>query len=137
MVRPAEWIAFWAEARSRDRPSTRTPRRAASSPDRRDSPAASRFTNWPRERFAALLPPELTLAPNGTAPDVHPVMFVFGDQADGALIFGGLTVPTQITYQELGIVVPFVQYGAARICTTGSQRMYSSYFPAVWHGNAH
>jgi hypothetical protein len=95
------------------------------------------FTNWPRDEVAALLPPELTLAPNGTAPDVHPVMFVFGDQADGALIFGGLTVPTQITYQELGIVVPFVQHGGGPHLHNWVPRMYSSYFPAVWHGNAH
>jgi len=95
------------------------------------------FTNWPRDEVAALLPPELTLAPNATAPDVHPVMFVFGDQADGALIFAGLTVPTQITYQELGIVVPFVHHRGGPYLHSYVPRMYSSYFPAVWHGNAH
>jgi hypothetical protein len=88
------------------------------------------FTNWSRDEVAALLPPELTLAPNATAPDVHPVMFVFGDQADGALLFAGLPVPPQITYQELGIVVPFVRHRGGphlhnwvpRMCTRAISR---------------
>lgn len=95
------------------------------------------FTNWPRNDVEALLPSELELAPNATAPDVHPVMFVFGDQADGALLFAGFTVPTGVTYQELGIVVPFVHHRGGRHLYSYVPRMYSSYFPAVWHGNAH
>jgi hypothetical protein len=95
------------------------------------------FTNWPRDDVTALLPPELTLAHNATAPDVHPVVFVFGDQADGALLFAGLTVQTPISYQELGIIVPFVQHRGRPHLHNWVPRMYSSYFPAVWHGNAH
>src|SRR5262249_7283877 len=79
----------------------------------------------------------LTLARNTIAPELHPVVFVFGDQADGALLFAGFTIPTGVTYQELGIVVPFVQHGGGPHLYSYVPRMYSTYFPAVWHGNAH
>jgi hypothetical protein len=95
------------------------------------------FTNWPRAEVEALLPPELELAPNTMAVDLHPVVFVFGDQADGALLFAGVTLPTGVTYQELGIVVPFVRQRGGQHLHSYVPRMYSSYFPAVWHGNAH
>src|SRR5882724_1686714 len=95
------------------------------------------FTNWRRAEVEAFLPPELQLATNAVAADLHPVVFVFGDQAAGAILFAGFTVPTGAAYQELAIVVPFVRYRGGRHLHSYVPRMYSSYFPAVWHGNAH
>ena len=95
------------------------------------------FTNWSRSDVQAVLPPGLELAENMVAPDLHPVVFIVGEQVEGALIFGGFTIPTGIGYHEIGIGVPFVQHGYDPRLHTFIARMYSSYFPAVWNGNAH
>ncbi|HUE29528.1 MAG TPA: hypothetical protein VMR79_01565, partial [Verrucomicrobiae bacterium] len=93
-------------------------------------------TNWRRSDVEAILPPYLELATNTTAPELHPVVFIFGEQSDGAILFAGFTVRTGVTYHELGIVVPFVQHHRGRHLHSYVPRMYASYFPSVWHGNA-
>jgi len=93
------------------------------------------FTNWRRSDVEAVLPPELALATNTIAPDLHPVVFVFGEQSDGAIRFAGLTVPTGATYHELGIAIPFVHHRHGRHLHSYVPRMYASYFPSIWHGN--
>jgi hypothetical protein len=94
--------------------------------------------NWPRREVAALLPADLALAANASmAPDLHPVVFIFGEQADGATFFGNVRFPWPIRYGEFGLAVPFVMLYRGSSLYTFIPRMYSSYFPAVWHGNAH
>jgi len=96
------------------------------------------FSNWPRREVARLLPPELELAGNNSAlSDVHPVVFIFGEQTDGAVIFGGVTVPTGVHYHEFGMAIPFVKHVRGRYLHTHIVRMYASYFPAVWNGSTH
>jgi len=92
------------------------------------------FTRWPRADVAALLPPELVTA--GTA-DTHPVVFVFGEQRDAAVLFAGFTIPSVGRYLELGILVPSVRPRAGGEERIYVRRMYASYFPAVWNGNVH
>src|SRR5262245_59585576 len=92
--------------------------------------------NWLRRDAAVLLPEGLALAANRASPDLHPVVFMFGEQADGATIFGGMRFPVPVRYGEFGIAVPFVSTDSQQLYTF-VPRMYSSYFPAVWHGNAH
>jgi len=95
-------------------------------------------SNWPRREAASLLPPELELGANSAAtPDVHPVVFVFGDQTHGAMMFGGFTYSLGVNYQELGICIPFVKHRDGTLLQTYMVRMYSSYTIATWNGNLH
>lgn len=96
------------------------------------------FSNWPRQDVEKLLPTGMELARNvSTTPDVHPVAFIFGDLTHGATMFGGFTFPTGIAYQEFALAIPFVKHRASRHLHTYIPRMYSSYFPPTWSGNAH
>jgi hypothetical protein len=96
------------------------------------------FCNWRKEDAAALLPAELELAENtSSAPEVHPVVFTFGEQTEGATIFGGMTFPMGVSYHEFAFAIPFVKHRRGRNLHTFVPRMYSSYFPATWTGNAH
>ncbi len=95
------------------------------------------FFNWSRRDVEAVLPAEVTLAANSLAPALHPVVFIVGEQTEGALIFGGFTIPTGIRYHEVAIAVPFVRHGRDPGLHIYIPRIYSSYFPAVWNGNVH
>jgi hypothetical protein len=96
------------------------------------------FSNWPRTDVEKLLPPDLELCANISAtPDVHPVVFIFGDQKQGAMMFGGFTFSLGVNYQELGMVIPFVRHKRGPYVHTYMARMYSSYAVATWNGNFH
>ena len=93
------------------------------------------FTSWPRTDAAALLPPELNLAPGAGAPAEHPVAFVLGEQRECAFLVGGFPVATGARYQEFGMMIPFVRHRQGRYLHIYVPRMYASYLPAVWTGN--
>ncbi len=96
------------------------------------------FCNWPRRDVEALLPKELELAANASSSAaVHPVAFIFGEQTLGATIFAGITLPLGVHYHEFALAIPFVKHRHGRYLHTFIPRMYSSYFPAVWHGNTY
>lgn len=96
------------------------------------------FCNWRKEDVAAVLPVELELAVNTSfAPELHPVAFIFGEQTEGATIFGGVTFPMGVNYHEFALAIPFVKHRRGRNLHTFVPRMYSSFFPATWAGNAH
>lgn len=96
------------------------------------------FCNWDREDVAVALPAELVLADNtSTARDVHPIVFIFGKQREGATIFGGLTFPLAVSYHEFALAIPFVRHRRGAYLHTFVPRMYASFFPAMWAGNAH
>jgi hypothetical protein len=95
------------------------------------------FLNWSRRDVEAVLPADVTLAANSLVPAMHPVVFIVGEQTEGALIFGGFTIPTGIRYEEVAIAVPFVRCGRDPALHIYIPRIYSSYFPAVWNGNVH
>lgn len=85
-----------------------------------------------------LLPASLVLAENRSrSRDLHPVVFLFGEQRHGATIFGGVTVPTPVVYGEFTMAVPFVRHRGGRFLHTYLPRMVCSYFPATWVGNAY
>jgi hypothetical protein len=93
--------------------------------------------HWTREEVTRLLPPDLELAVNPlSGPEVHPVALVFGDQTEGAWIVGGRRLPLGFAYQELALAIPFVRRRGGRYLHVHVPRMYSSYFPVVWNGNA-
>jgi hypothetical protein len=96
------------------------------------------FCNRPTRHLTRLLPPDLALARNtSTDPDLHPLVFIFGRLSDGATIFGGITFPMGIRYDEFAVAIPFVKHRLANHVHTFVPRMYSSFFPAMWAGNAH
>ncbi len=95
-------------------------------------------TNWLRAEVERLLPPQLALAANASpTPDIHPMIFVFGEQTQGAVIFARLPVPAGPDYGEFALAIPFVRHRHGRHLHVHVPRMYSSYFPATWNGNAH
>ena len=94
--------------------------------------------NWPRAEVARLVPAELELAANcSDTPDLHPIVFVFGEQTAGAIIFAGYPVLAGPDYGEFALVIPFVRHRGGRNLHVHVPRMYSGYFPATWNGNAH
>ena len=96
------------------------------------------FSNWPRADVERLLPQELQLCANtSSSPDVHPVVFIFGDQTEGAMILGGFTFSVGVHYQELGVAIPFVKHRRGPYAHTFMARMYSNYGIATWNGNTH
>ena len=95
-------------------------------------------TAWARRDVEALLPEELELAPNvSAAPDVHPVVFVFGEHHGGTAVYGGLTVPLAVDYGEFVLAVPFARVRGGPHLHVWVPRMFSSYFPATWSGNVY
>ena len=95
-------------------------------------------TNWARAAVRALLPRELSLATNVSAtPDVHPVIFMFGEQHEGGVIFGGISIPMGVRYSEFGVAIPYVRFGGGPHLHTYVPRMYSSAYPAVRDANVH
>jgi hypothetical protein len=90
----------------------------------------------PRDQVAALLPPELTLADRADDGDTHPLLVMFGEQLDCAMIVGGLLVPTQLRYWEFCLAIPYVVRRGERYLHAYVARMYSSWAPVVWDGNA-
>jgi len=94
--------------------------------------------HWQRAEVERVLPAELALATNNSStPDLHPVIFFFGALADTATIFAGITVPAVFTWTEFVAAIPFVTHRRGRYLHTYIPRIYSSYFPPLWHGNAH
>jgi hypothetical protein len=95
-------------------------------------------TSWPRGDVAGLLPRGLALATNvSPTPEAHPVVFIFGEQTCGAVRVGGYPFPVGRDYLELCVAVPFVRHVQGRYLHTFIPRMYATYLPAVWNGNAH
>jgi len=91
---------------------------------------------WPREDAAACLPPGLHLASRSEHAS-HPVVFVFGLQSETALLLGRRRWPTGFRYNELIVLVPFVQReGDERLCLH-VPRMYAADDWATWTGNAY
>jgi hypothetical protein len=94
--------------------------------------------NWPRAALEALLPPALRLARNvSAAPEVHPLLFVFGEQSEGTILFGGMNVPMGVRYREFALAIPYVTRRDGRHLHTYVPRMYSSLHPPVRDGNVH
>lgn len=94
-------------------------------------------SNWRRDEVERLLAPDLELAANCSAPALHPVAFAFGEQSEGGVIFGGLSVPMNVRYHEFAMAIPFVRHRRGRYLHTFVARMYAGYFPATWNGNVH
>jgi hypothetical protein len=92
--------------------------------------------NRPRVEVEAFLPSGLELLWNtSSAPELHPVAFLFGDQVDGTTIFGGAPMPLGIEYPETCLAVPFVRGKGGRYRQTFVPHMATNFEPAAWSGN--
>ena len=90
---------------------------------------------WPRQALATALPAGIELAPAVEPRSTHPLLIVFGEQRDPAVLRAGFALPMGRAYGELGVFVPYARVaGADRLCTYVLS-MHSTYFPAVWEGN--
>lgn len=92
-------------------------------------------TLWPGEEVRALLPDPLEPAPNPALAGRHPVLFLFGEQRRGAVIYGGVTIPSALVYQEFTMAVPFARHRERGSLHVHLPRMVSSFRPAVLTGN--
>ncbi len=86
----------------------------------------------PRAELEAWLPTGTRLAS-----DPGLVAFAFGTHGGSATRFAGFDLRLGIVYDELGIFVPNVVRDGSTERELYVARMYSSYYPAVWNGNAH
>ena len=91
---------------------------------------------WPRDATSAALPAGIALAPATSPRTTHPVLVVFGEQREPAVLRGGFAFPMGRPYGELGVFVPYVRAPGGNRLYTYVWRMYSTYFPAVWEGNS-
>jgi hypothetical protein len=82
--------------------------------------------------LAPLLPPRVRLAASART---HPLLLVFGEQANGATFFGGVALRWGIRYYELMVAIPFVRCDRApgdHLLVCG---MTCDFLPAAWNGN--
>jgi hypothetical protein len=77
--------------------------------------------------------PMLEPAPEGGAGQ-HPIVVLFGSQANAATRLAGLRIPLGRTYHELAVAVPGLRRPRHDGAATALVRMYADYFPAVWNG---
>jgi hypothetical protein len=92
------------------------------------------FTNLDRALVEAILPPELKLASNSTAPLLHPVVYLYGHPHNTSWIVAGTPILVGPHYQELMLLIPFVQSGGS-LWHTYVVRMYLDDLNAIWIGN--
>lgn len=93
--------------------------------------------HWlPASLAARMLAPELRLAgPGGTTR--HPALLLFGRYTRGGPLWAGLPVPLGFSYQELLVVLPWLE--AAGIPEPVSQPVlgYADHSIPAWFGNEH
>jgi len=93
------------------------------------------FTNLDRPLVQAVLPPELKLAPNSAAPGLHPVIYLYGRPTDTKWIVADTPILIGPNYQELMLLVPFVQESTGSMWHNYVVRMYLDDANAIWIGN--
>lgn len=92
--------------------------------------------NWQRSEVERVLPSELTLAENrSSAPDLHPVLFMFGGLRKTSILFGDVAIPTGVDYAEFLMAIPYVRHRRGRYLHTYMARMFSGVPTSVFVGN--
>jgi hypothetical protein len=93
------------------------------------------FTNLDRTLVQAILPPELKLAQNSRAPALHPVIYLYGRPTNTSWIVAETSLLVGPNYQELMLLVPFVQESTGTRWHNYVVRMYLDDANAIWIGN--
>jgi hypothetical protein len=81
------------------------------------------------------LPASVSLPPDSA--DEYPCLLAFGEQLEGAAVFGGLTVPLGVRYRELMVAIPFVSWDRVPGDHLFVSGMVCDFWPAVWNGNTY
>jgi hypothetical protein len=123
---------------------TTTARDGHASADASWQPAGrARFSGWvilahgERTDVARLLPSRVQLAPPDGEQRDHPLVFVFGDVADGTVLLGGVPAPTGRRFREFGIYVPDVRNPGEITDHLYAARIWCSYQVSCWSGKFH
>jgi hypothetical protein len=95
------------------------------------------FTNLDRALVNAILPSgsELKLAQNRIARGLHPVLYLYGHPEQTSWIIDDEPYLNGASYQELILLVPFVQKGSGTLWHSFVARMYLDNGVAIWIGN--
>jgi hypothetical protein len=94
------------------------------------------FTNLDRALVAATLPVDLRLAQNtSSTPDRHPVVFIISHHANMSFLVPGPNPAYPPEYQELILLIPFVQHANGTKWHTLVERMYLDDLAAITLGN--
>ena len=93
------------------------------------------FTNLDRSLVQAILPPPLKLATNSAAPGLHPVAYLYGRPTNTHWIVSNTPILIGPNYQELMLLVPFVQTTAGTRWHNDVARMYLDDWNAIAIGN--
>ena len=93
------------------------------------------FTNLDRNVVQTIVPAGLKLASNTVGSTQHPVLFMYGHQQDTSWFVGGTLIPGGAPYQELMLLVPFVQETSGTRWHTHVVRMYLDNWTAIWIGD--
>lgn len=93
------------------------------------------FTNLARSIVQAALPAELKLAGNTLSPGMHPVIYLFGHPMNSRWIIAGTPILPGPNYQELMLLVPFVQSASGTKWHNYVVRMYLDDLTAIAIGN--
>ena len=93
------------------------------------------FTNLERTIVQTIVPQGLKLAANTVASTQHPVIFLYGRPHNTSWMVAGTPVIVGPNYQELMLLVPFVQETSGTRWHTHVVRMYLDDLNAIWIGN--
>lgn len=93
------------------------------------------FTNLDRALAEAIIPADLKLAPNSVSPTLHPVIYLYGRPTNTSWIVAGTPIIIGPNYQELMLVIPFVQERNGTHWHNYVVRMYLDDWNAIWIGN--
>ena len=93
------------------------------------------FTNLDRCVVQAVIPPQSKLAPNSAAPGLHPVAYLYGRPTNTHWIIANTPILIGPNYQELMLLVPFVQESAGTLWHNYVVRMYLDDSNAIAIGN--
>lgn len=93
------------------------------------------FTNLARSIVQAALPAELKLANNTLSPGMHPVIYLFGHPMNSRWIIADTPILPGPNYQELMLLVPFVQSASGKRWHNYVVRMYLDDLTAIAIGN--
>ena len=93
------------------------------------------FANLDRSLLQPVLPPGFRLANNVRGMSVHPVMLLYGHQLNTSWLILGQPIPIGNDYNELTLLIPFVQSNSGSRWHNFAVRMYLNDVWAIWLGN--
>src|SRR5262249_49863668 len=91
----------------------------------------------PRAEVADMLPPGLRPSGGRRGAGRRPVVLVFGDHDQSAVLYASLRLPTGVSFHEMVIAIPAVASAGERRPCLFVPRVFSTEPVVTWSGNAH